>query len=122
MKKRGLIELLADHAEALNQAEDKDNLDTAGWLTAYSPAEKSLSLLTLLQLAQAVKRALTPIDPSPFFLSELKSQLAQNNGGMVEKRPFSREMWLALIAGLVGLLLLVFRFLMGRSRTTATAV
>ncbi len=122
MKKRQIIETLADHAEALNQTDGNLGLDAENWLSAYGPAERSLSFLTLLQLAQAVKRALIPIDPSPFFLSQLASQLAQNDGVMVKKRPFPRQFLLPLIAGLVGLGLLVFRLLTGRSRAATTAV
>ncbi|MCP4429005.1 MAG: hypothetical protein GY803_31355 [Chloroflexi bacterium] len=122
MKKRQLIELLADHAEALNRVENDGRLDTAAWLADYESTANQSPLLVLLQLAQAVKRALVPIQPSALFQSELRMRLAQASGEMAGKRPFPRSVQVGAIAGLVGLLLLVLRLVSNRSRAAATAV
>jgi hypothetical protein len=86
-----------------------------------------MSLVTLLQLAQAVKRALVPVSLDGLFRSELRTRLAEAETEMVEERPFPRKIWLgAAVAGsalsVIGLLLLVLRFVSGRSRPAATAV
>lgn len=121
MKRRELLDLLADHADELNRSEDAVDFDLVGWLADYGSTTAMPSLLALLQLAQAVKRALVPVQPSALFRSELGFRLVQEE--LVGKRPFPREVWWgAAAAGVVGLVLLLFRFLSGRSRSTVTAV
>ncbi len=125
MKRRTLVNLLADHADLLNRR-DTDDLDVAAWLADYGPVQSMSSLLTLLQLAQAVKRALVPVEPSPLFQAELETRLVRGEGEATRKRPFSREVWLgAAAAGLIGILLFVLRrmrFVSNRSQPAATAV
>ena len=125
MKRRTLVNLLADHADLLNRR-DTDDLDVAAWLADYGPVRGMSSLLTLLQLAQAVKRALVPVEPSPLFQAELETRLARGEGEVMGKRPFSREVWLgAAAAGLVGILFLALRrvrFVSNRSHPATTAV
>lgn len=122
MKKQELLDLLADHAQALND-EGAERLDTATWLVDDGPAARGSSVVALLQLAQAVKRVLVPVEPSALFQSELRAKLERGESEAAGKRPFSREVWLgAAAAGAVGLLFLIVRLLSNRSRPAATAV
>jgi len=72
MNNKVLLELLAAHADALNKDE---TVDTADWLAGY-PAEAG-HIVSLLQLARAIKQALAPVPPSALFKNELRQRLAQ---------------------------------------------
>lgn len=69
MKKRELIELLNDHAEALNKAKNGSQL------SAKYQLEDRAELASLLQLAVEVKAALVPVVPVPAFREQLQRRL-----------------------------------------------
>ena len=113
----------------LNRADDAGDVDAAAWLAGYGLTARP-SLLPLLQLAQALKRALIPMSSSASFRADLRAQLARMDVAAQTSRPFSRSIWLgATIAGsvlsLAGLILLIsrrFRLASGHSRTVNTTV
>jgi len=72
MESKVLLELLAAHADALNKDEADD---TADWLAGY-PVEAG-HIVSLLQLARAIKQALAPVDPPALFKNELRQRLVQ---------------------------------------------
>lgn len=72
MHTKVLLELLAAHADALNRDE---SLDTVDWLEGY-PSETG-HVVSLLQLARAIKQALAPVHPSALFRNELRQRLIQ---------------------------------------------
>lgn len=69
MKKRELIELLNDHAEALNKGKKGSQI-----LSNYQ-LEDNVELALLLQLAEEVKAALIPVGPVPAFREQLQRRL-----------------------------------------------
>lgn len=89
MKQIDLVELLADHADALNKAEDAAAFDNEAWL-AYRLPGASPAILPLLQMAQAVKKVLPPLH-APLRLH----RSFQHNPGqsVVEERPYFRLLW-----------------------------
>ena len=106
MKRRELVDLLVDHADALNQG---DGVAEQSLLPAVS------SWLTLFYLARAVKRVLTPVELSPVFRSDLKVQLVESEMAVVGKRPFPLTFWLSVLVPVIGLVI----FLLRRSRSAA---
>lgn len=72
MKNKVLLELLAAHADALNRDEI---VDTADWLADY-PVEAG-HIVSLLQLARAIKQVLAPVPPSALFKYQLRQRLVQ---------------------------------------------
>lgn len=105
MKRRELVNLLADHADALNHADGDD----ASWLNYHAPLPPAPSLLTLLQLARAVQRVLVPVTPSPLFQAALKDQLVESELSIEKKRPFPKTIWLGTAVSVVGLTLYLLR-------------
>jgi hypothetical protein len=71
MKTETLIELLANHADALNQGRDP----TAALLNRHSHASPELA--TLLSLARSLKTAMEPATPAAAFKASLHQQLLQ---------------------------------------------
>ena len=68
MKKKELIELLSDHADALNAGQTgSDMLDRR-------PTEENVELASLFLLAEEIKAALIPV-PVPAFREQLRRQL-----------------------------------------------
>lgn len=128
-EKREMIDILADHADALASIEDADEMDSAAWLEKRGPSSNRPSLLLLLQLAQALKRVLVPVSPSPLFQSELGLRLSVKEHPAQEKRPLSRGVWVgAAVAGsalsVIGLAILLLRrirFGSNRASSAATA-
>ncbi|MEJ2746837.1 MAG: hypothetical protein P8183_02810 [Anaerolineae bacterium] len=113
MKRHELIDLLADHADALNEGAGYD--DVSAGLTNGS------SVVALLQLAQAVKRVLVPVSPSPFFQLELKGRLLQDEDS-VGKRPLPKTIWLGAAVSVVGLAIFLLRRVRPGDGGVATAV
>ena len=105
MKRRQVVDLLADHADALNEDVDADYLANSASLTAVS------SILTLLHLAQAVKRVLVPVTLSPSFRAELKDQLTQSEMTIDKKRPLPKPVLVGTAVSVIGLTIyLLHRF------------
>ena len=107
MKRRELINLLADHADALNKGTDPE--DVTEWLAASDLLVNASSMLTLLQLARAVKQTLVPVAPSPFFHSELKRRLARKEEVKNKKRPFPKTILLGAAVSVIGLTIFLLR-------------
>ena len=116
MKRRELVDLLADHAEALNVGAGDDWLAGAGSFTAVS------SLLSLFQLAQAVKRALVPVAPSPLFRADLKRQLVQSPVISEAKRPFPVTIVVGTAVSVIGFTIFLLRRLRTHRGGVVTAV
>jgi hypothetical protein len=119
-KQRELIDLLADHADALNRgAAQGDNTE---WLANNDLLANASSVLALLQLAQAVKRVLVPVPPSSLFQAELKVRLQQESEIVKTKRPFPKTIWLGAAVSLVGLGIFLLRRLRVAGDGAVTAV
>jgi len=125
MRRRRLLNILADHADALN-CEGAEGLVSASCLPGYGAFSEEASLWGLLQLAQAVKRALVPMATDGLFRSGLKARLVDSEMEMTGERPFPHKIWVgAAVAGSVlSLILIVGRLYasLDRSRSAATAV
>ena len=107
MKRRELVDLLADYADALNEGDD----DAARWLDNHVPLKSFSSFVTLLQLAQAVKEVLVPVTPSPSFQVVLKDQLTQSDIVIEEKWPFPKTILVGTAVSVIGLTIyLLHRF------------
>lgn len=118
MKRRELVDLLADYADALNRGDD----DAAGWLANHASLTSVSSLLSLLQLAQAVQRVLVPVTPSPLFQTALKDQLIQSELCIEEKRPLPKTIWLGAAMSVIGLIIYLLRRFRLADDGVATAV
>jgi hypothetical protein len=122
MKRQTLTDLLAAHADALNQCEKVDDFDSDSWLSACYPSEVGQYSL-LFQLAQALKQALVPVQTPLHFKSDLGRRLAQSPRivSMQEKRPIH---WILLIgAAIVGAILIVLkRFPVGHNQSKSQAM
>lgn len=105
MKQRELIDLLADHADALNREAD---YDVSEWAANHDRLASVPSVLALLQLAQAVKRALVPVSPSPLYRLELQMRLQQEDS-VIMKRPFPKTLVLGAAVSVVGLAIYLLR-------------
>lgn len=107
------LDLLAAHADALNETENVEKFDTEAWLSRYPLTTANVSSwIPLLELAKAIKRVLVPVQPSTLFRSELRRQLVQ--GQLPRQRRRFRTVWLgaAVIGSLLsflGLLLILLR-------------
>jgi hypothetical protein len=112
MTNKRMLDLLADHAEALNRCEDVAAFDTAVWLTHYNPVDNQ-AILPLLQLAQKVKLALAPTHPSHYFRHKLKQDLTQKAFDPMMGNSIGRFIWLlaAFIVSLIGIILIRLRWL-----------
>ena len=107
MKRRELVDLLADYADALNEGDD----DAARWLDNHVPLKSFSSFVTLLQLAQAVKEVLVPVTPSPSFQVVLKDQLTQSDIVIEEKWPVPKTILVGTAVSVIGLTIyLLHRF------------
>jgi hypothetical protein len=116
LKRRELLDLLSEHADALND-------DTAvTWLADHPSLTAVSSILALFQLAQAVKRVLVPVPPSPIFQAALKKQLAQSEIEAEEKRPFPRTILLGAAVSAIGLAIFLVRRLRLADDGVVTAV
>ncbi|RME72534.1 MAG: hypothetical protein D6784_13320 [Chloroflexi bacterium] len=69
MNRKRIKELLADHAEQLI----RENLDNSAGNAL--PGEEDAELFTLMDVAEKVKSALTPVAPPKEFETDLKQQL-----------------------------------------------
>ena len=120
-----LLNLLADHADALNKSGDAATFDTVAWLAQHTPMP-SQNLLPLLQLAKSVKLALEPVAPPPFFKSELRQQLQHSPLTGMAKRSIGRLFWLiaAIVGSIVSIIVILRRLkvLPGDSDVMGTAV
>lgn len=107
---RKLLDLLANHADALNESEDVMKFDTAVWLTQQAGAQTK-GILPLLQLAKSVKLALTPVTPPTLFKTELRQQLEQTSLTKIAKRSLGRIIWLvaAVIGSIVSIIVILRR-------------
>lgn len=114
MKRRELVDLLADYADALNLGND----DAVRWLDNRMPLQSVSSLLSLLQLAQAVKRVLVPVPLSPSFQMELKDQLTESELYIDEKRPLPKTIMVGTAVSILGLAI----FLLHRYRVANAGV
>jgi hypothetical protein len=115
MKRRELVDMLSEHADALNDG------TAVTWLADH-PLTAVSSILTLLQLAQAVKRVLVPVTPSPIFQAALKKQLAQQEIETEEKRPFPRAILVGAAVSVIGLAIFLVRRLRLADDGVVTAV
>ena len=120
-----LLDLLADHADALNESGDAAGFDTAVWLTQRAPTY-SQNLLSLLQLAKSLKLTLKPVKPSVFFRSDLRNQLEQSALTDMAEKSIGRLLWLvaAVIGSVVSIIVILHRLklLPGASDVMGTAV
>lgn len=114
MKRCELVDLLADYADALNAGDD----EATRRLDNRLPLPPVSSLLTLLQLTEAVKRVLVPITLSPSFEMELKDRLAQSELTIEDKRPFPKPVLVGTAVSIIGLTL----YLLRRSRAVGEGV
>lgn len=108
--------ILSEHADALNRAETASEFDSRDWLSSHYPLESD-QLMTLTQLAQAVKLALTPkITPEAFKaeLGQLLMVTSPGNGFKGKRSVHQAFLWGAAAVGL-GLLMLR-RFRLGQGR------
>jgi hypothetical protein len=107
MKTRDLIELLADHADALNQGRDT----TAALLNHYG--QDTPDLATWLSLARSLKASLEPVAPADAFKANLHQQLLQSRPNPTSQ-PIRSIWWIGAAAvgsllPLAGLLIWFFR-------------
>ncbi len=116
MKRCEIVDLLADHADALNENADMVCLANSASLTAVS------SVRTLLHLAQAVQRVMVPVTLSPSFQMELKDLLAQSELTIEEERPFPTTIVLGTAVSLIGLTLYLLRRSRAAGEGMVTAV
>jgi hypothetical protein len=101
MKETELVDLLSAHAEGLKQG-----VDLTDELIAKKPAEDQRALKALLALARRVQSALTPVEPHPAFLTDLKARLrtdARQARLALERDAEMRRKWIGLAAGLGGI-------------------
>lgn len=110
MKKKELVELLNDHAEAL--IEDK----SVSQILADQELENNVELVSLFQLAEEVKDVLVPI-PVPEFREELRRRLESYEPSNVtigsETTGRKQKLFIFAMAGstlsVVGLLVVLLR-------------
>lgn len=125
MKNDDLLNLLADHADALNESGNVAGFDTAVWLNQY-PQNHATHLLPLLQLAKAVKLTLHPVNPPTLYRIELRQQLEQLVWQAVADHSIGRFIWLiaALLGSILSLIVILRRLklLPGGDDVVGTAV
>lgn len=121
-----LLNLLARHADALNESGAVADFDSAVWLAQHNPAASQNNLLPLLQLAKSVKMALNPVKPPAFFKAELRQQLEQSSLKGMAKRSIGRILWViaAIIGSILSIIVILRRLklLPGQSDVVRTAV
>lgn len=121
-----LVELLADHADALNASPDVVQFDSEEWLFRYAPdMVTNPGVLPLLRLGHRVKQVLLPIPAQLPFRVALHQQLLHTHL-TEEKRPFLPFGWrgaavLGSLLSLTGLFILLVRRWRG-GEVTETAV
>jgi hypothetical protein len=105
-----LLDLLANHADALNESEDVEGFDTAVWLAQHH-ITPTKGILPLLQLARSIKLTLTPVAPPAFFRAELRQQLEQSSLTKIAERSIGRIIWLiaAIIGSIVSIIVILHR-------------
>ena len=105
-----LLDLLAHHADALNESEDVREFDTAVWLSRHN-VYQAKNILPLLQLAKSVKLVLTPVTPPTLFKTELRQQLEQSPLTKIAKRSIGRIIWLiaAIIGSIISIIVILRR-------------
>ena len=105
-----LLDLLANHADALNESGDVSGFDTAVWLNQHATPHTP-NLLPLLQLAKSVKLALHPVQPPTLFKVELRQQLEQSSLTGIARRSIGRFLWLvaAIIGSIVSIIVILRR-------------
>ncbi len=103
MKGKVLLDILVDHADALNVSNDVELFDTNVWIADYLGDRTHLvSLLSLLQLAQSIKRVMLPTRPSSSFRQDLHWDLVQEVAGEDElTRPLNQAWWWGAAVGSV---------------------
>ncbi len=102
-----LAEVLAEHADALNRGEDRDEE-----LLARYPQARSM-LLGLFRLVYRLRAALTPIKPSRQFVADLKAELRQHQARVQTSRLRWRQ-WrekALQVASILGLIVSAFALL-----------
>lgn len=104
-----LLDLLANHVDALHKSENAAGFDTAVWLNQYAPRSKNL--LPLLHLAKSLKLALQPVPPPAFFRAELRQKLEESSLTGMAKRSIGRFVWLiaAIIGSVVSIIVILRR-------------
>ena len=115
-----LLNLLADHADALNEKGDAMGLDTAVWLNQHT-ITPSQNVLSLLRLAKSIKLALNPVQPPALFRAALGQQLQQSSLTGIAKRSIGRFLWLlaAIIGAVLSIIVILRRLKMLPSGTDA---
>lgn len=125
MKNYDLLNLMADHADALNESEDVARFDTAVWFIPHTPSPTQ-NLLSLLHLAKSIKLALNPVQPPAFFKAELRRQLEQSSFTGIAQRSIGRFLWLiaAVLGSIVSIIVILRRLkvLPNESDVMGTAV
>jgi len=118
MKKRALLNLLSEHADALTMSESIGELDQEAWLRARSTIGFD-DVLSLLSLAQAIRRVLVPVVAPTAFRAELRGNLLQRPRLQQAEGSRLDHRILLFGAAAIGLGLLVlgrFRFGLGARR------
>lgn len=107
MKTNTLIELLADHADALNQGRDT----TAALLNHHG--QDTPDLATLLTIARSLKTVMEPVTPAAAFKANLHQQLRQAPHTDTTPQPIRSIWWIgaATIGSLLSLAGLLIWFL-----------
>ncbi len=126
MKKRALLNLLSEHADALTASERAGELDPEAWLRSRAAIGLD-DLLTLLGLAQAIKRVLVPVVAPAVFQAELRGKLLEYPRLQPADRSRLDHRILLFGAAVIGVGLLVlgkFRFGQGarRAHPVTTAI
>ena len=113
MNDHDLLNLLADHADALNESGDVAGLDTAVWLNHHASTQAQ-ALWPLFHLAKSVKLALHPVQPPAFFKAELRQQLEQSSVTGIDHWAIGRFVWLtaALLGSVVSIIVILRRWKM----------
>jgi hypothetical protein len=105
-----LLDLLAHHADALNESEDVEGFDSTVWL-AQRNITPTKAIFPLMHLAKSIKLTLTPVTPPAFFRAELHQQLEQSSLTKIAERSIGRIIWLiaAIIGSVVSIIVILRR-------------
>ncbi len=96
-----LLDILAEHADALNRGDDL----SPGLLARYPEAAAELE--PLLLLARAVKSVLVPVKPTDAFLARLQDDLESGGRRRAYLPRLPQRLLVGLVAGLGSLLSVV---------------
>lgn len=130
MRKMALGDLLSDHVDALVAGDKLAQFDSQTWLWNHYLIDME-PVLSLLRLAQMIKRVLVPVKPHGTFRLELGQKLVKGDSLVwIEDDSRSHVVWLnAAVIGsllsLVGLALFLlrrFKVLPRESQPMRTAV